>query len=96
MLEKPLNTYPLFVGLTRPPMYLGVTQTFFLFNALPCFIFFILSMKIIIAGLCFALLHLVGMVLCWDEPNFFNILVGKFSLSNHNQSFWGCNSYDPS
>lgn len=96
MQDKSLNHYPLFMGLTRPPMYMGVTQTFFLFSALPCVIFFIISMKIVIAAISFGLLQLIGMVLCWHEPNFFNILMGKVSLSNPNQVYWGCNSYDPS
>lgn len=96
MVDKPLNQYPLFMALTRPPMYMGVTQSYFLFNAISSVVFFIVSMKIIVAMIGFTFFQLLGMMLCWHEPNFFNILMGKFLNLTPNQSYWGCNSYDPS
>lgn len=90
------SVYPLFVGLTRPPMFFGVTQTFFIFNFIPCMCFFMLSKEIILAAACFMLSHIVGLICCWQDPNIFNILAGKLSLPCRNLSYWGCNSYDPS
>ena len=78
--ETSLSVIPLFVGLTRPPMFFGVTQTFFMMNFIPCVCFFILTMDIVLAGVCFIIFHLIGLVCCWNDPNTFNILAGKLNL----------------
>lgn len=94
MKKQELRTYPLFMALTRQPMLLGVTQTFFVISFIPCMVLFLVSMNILIAGGFFVILHLVGMACCWKDECFFDILLGKFELTCPNRRYWGCNSYD--
>ncbi len=94
--QEEIDVYPLFVGLTRPPMYAGVTFTFFMIN------FFINVILLVGAGsfipiiILFPLLHGLGYLCCMVDPCIFDILFGKFQLLRcKNAGFWGCNSYDP-
>ncbi len=95
MVAETNQTYPLFVALTRQPMTMGVTQTFFVFNFMLCTIFFLMTMNIVIAGGIFFIAHSIGVMCCWKDECFFEILLGKFELTCPNRSLWGCNSYDP-
>jgi type IV secretory pathway VirB3-like protein len=95
MQAQELRVYPLFVALTRAPMTMGVTQTFFVLNFVPCMVLFLATMNIILAAGIFIVLHLFGMVCCWKDEQFFEILLGKFELICPNRRRWGCNSYDP-
>lgn len=93
--KEGLKCYPLFMGLTRPPMMMGVTQTFFVLNFMLSMIFFLMSMHIFMAVLLFGVLQLFGMTCCWKDEFMFDVLFGKFELACPNRSLWGCNSYDP-
>lgn len=95
MQTESLKYYPLFVGLTRAPMMMGVTQTFFVLNFVPCVVLFLITMNPIIAGGLFCIFHGLGMVCCWKDEFFFEVLLGKFELACPNKRIWGCNSYDP-
>ena len=95
MKENNLQTYPLFVAMTRPPMMLGVTQTFFVMNFVPCFCFLLISKSITISLGIFVILHVVGVLGCAKDNSFFEIFLGKYSFSCPNKQIWGCNSYDP-
>jgi type IV secretory pathway VirB3-like protein len=87
--------YPLFVALTRPPMMLGVTQTFFVLNSIPCFCFLILTKNIVLSVGVFLILHVVGVIGCAKDDHFFEVLLGKLELACPNKTIWGCHSYDP-
>jgi len=101
-----IRVYPLFVALTRPPMLVGVTQTFFVFNLMGCVILFLGSLAFIdfstlpfvfisLLGI-FIVLHTVGVIGCKQDPLFFDLWLGKFELPCPNRKLWKCNSYDPS
>lgn len=94
--QNELHQYPLFVALTRAPMIMGVTLTFFVLSLVPCMILFLITKNIIVAGGIFLLLYVVGVVFCHHDEHFFEILLGKLELSCPNRKLWGCNSYDPS
>jgi type IV secretory pathway VirB3-like protein len=95
MQQTELRSYPLFLALTRAPMTMGVTQTFFVINFVPCMVLFLVTMNILLAIGIFAIFHVFGMVCCWKDERFFEILLGKFEFICPNRSYWGCNSYDP-
>lgn len=89
------QVYPVFVALTRQPMTMGVTQTFFVLNFMLSTILFLTTMNLIVGVGFFAIFHAFGVLCCWKDECFFEILIGKFELACPNRTFWGCNSYDP-
>lgn len=93
--QENFQRYPLFVGITRPAMILGVTQSFFAINFIPCIILFFLTKKILILLAMFFLFHITGAALCKKDNRFFEILIGKFQLVCPNKKYWGYHSYDP-
>lgn len=85
---------PLFVGLTRPAMILGVSIKYFMLNLIISMLLFIQSnslMNLVVA----ALLHLVGYVICFKEPRFIELFLNKTSKCGKcpNRLFYGANSY---
>lgn len=85
-----------FVGLTRPQMFAGVTYSMFVANAvLATELFLILrSAWVILAALVF---HAVAALLCLREPRLFDLWLTRVSRCPRvrNHSVWGCNSYRP-
>jgi type IV secretion system protein VirB3 len=91
-----LSRSTVFVALTRPQMFAGVTYSYFVFNAIlaaELFLIFKSFWALAIAGL----VHAVGMVACLREPRFFDLWLARVSrcprVKNHR--LWGCNSYRP-
>ena len=86
----------LFVALTRPQMFAGVTYNFFVFNAVLCAELFLIfkSLWAIAAAL---LIHLAGVLLCLREPRFFDLWIARVSRCPRvpNHRLWRCNSYRP-
>lgn len=91
-----LRSSTVFVALTRPQMFAGVTYTYFVANAILAVELFLIfkSFWIIAVAL---LVHLAGMVLCLREPRFFDLWIAKVSRCPRVPNFrrWGCNSYRP-
>ena len=86
----------LFVALTRPQMFAGVTYSWFIVNAVVATELFLIFRSPWV--LLFALAaHGVGVVLCVREPRFFELWLTKVRrcprIKNH--SVWRCNSYRP-
>lgn len=87
---------PLFVGLTRPAMFLGVSYTFALANLFMCLIGFIAgdNYRFILLGFP---IHFIGYILCSKEPliiELYKIRADKCFRSK-NRLYHGANSYDP-
>ena len=87
---------PLFVALTRPQMFAGVTYSYFVGNAVVATELFMIFRSL--WALAFAIaLHLIGVVACAREPRFFDLwltTVGRCPrVRNH--AIWQCNSYRP-
>lgn len=85
---------PLFVALTRPQMFAGVTYSYFIANAVIATELFLIFRSIwaLAAAL---VVHLVGVVLCLREPRFFDLWITRVSRCPRvrNHAIWRCNSY---
>lgn len=85
-----------FVALTRPQMFAGVTYSYFVANAVIATELFLIfrSAWVVAAAL---MIHAAGVLLCLREPRFFDLWltrVGKCPrVRNH--AIWRCNSYRP-
>ena len=86
----------LFVALTRPQMFAGVTYSYFIANAVIATELFLIfkSLWALAAAL---VLHLVGVLLCLREPRFFDLWLTRVSRCPRvrNYRIWRCNSYRP-
>lgn len=85
-----------FLALTRPQMFAGVTYSYFVINAIISAELFLIFKSFWALGVA-VLLHLVGMVLSLREPRFVDLWITRVSrcprVKNH--KVWGCNSYRP-
>ena len=91
-----LNRSTVFVALTRPQIFAGVTYSFFVLNAVlaaELFLIFKSFWAIAVAGL----VHLIGVLACLREPRFFDLWIAQVSRCPRvkNYRLWGCNSYRP-
>jgi len=86
----------LFVALTRPQMFAGVTYSFFVINAVLAVELFLIfgSLWVLVIAL---VVHLVGMVASIREPRFVDLWLTRVRncprVKNH--KLWQCNSYRP-
>ena len=91
-----LEQDPLFVALTRPQMFAGVTYSYFILNAVIATELFLVfrSLWVLLVALA---VHAVGVLLCVREPRFFDLWLAKVRrcprIRNH--KVWRCNSYRP-
>lgn len=93
--EEALAVNPVFVGLTRPPMLLGVTVDYLgisIMIVLCGFILFSSPFYLLI----YLPLHVVGVIACAIDHNIFRLLFKKLECLNvPNKRLWGCQSYEP-
>lgn len=86
----------LFVALTRPQMFAGVTYSYFVANMVIATELFLIfgSAWVILTAL---LIHALGVLLCLREPRFFDLWLTRVSRCPRvrNHKVWGCNSYRP-
>jgi len=86
----------LFVALTRPQMFAGVTYSYFIVNAVAATELFLIfkSAWVVLAALA---IHLVGVLLCLREPRFFDLWLTRLTRCPRvrNHAIWRCNSYRP-
>jgi type IV secretion system protein VirB3 len=91
-----LQRTTVFVALTRPQMFAGVTYNFFVLNAIVAAEFFLIfkSPWALVVALA---VHLAGVVLCLREPRIFDLWLARVSRCPRvrNYSLWQCNSYRP-
>lgn len=95
-MQDELQRQTLFVALTRPQMFAGVTYTFFVINgivAVELFLIFQAWWVLLLA----ILVHGVGMIACIREPRIFDLWVTRVRNCPRvkNYSVWKCNSYHP-
>lgn len=85
-----------FVALTRPQMFAGVTYSFFVINAILAVELFLIfkSFKVLLAGV---VIHGIGALVCLREPRFFDLWIARVRHCPRirNYGFWKCNSYKP-
>ena len=86
----------LFVALTRPQMFAGVTYSYFIMNMVVATELFLIfkSAWVLLAAV---VIHLVGVLLCVREPRFFDLWMTRVSRTPRikNYKIWRCNSYKP-
>ena len=91
-----LEQDPLFVALTRPQMFAGVTYSYFIVNAVLATELFLVfrSAWVLLVAL---VVHGVGAVLCVREPRFFDLWLTRAGRCPRvpNHRIWRCNSYRP-
>lgn len=89
-----LDSDPLFIGLTRPTLILGVSIMFAMLNMMICTIWFIQTANIFVVLLAVGI-HIVGYIMCFKEPLFMELHMNKLGKCNQcpNKSYYGANSY---
>lgn len=91
-----LDRDTVFVALTRPQMFAGVTYTWFIANAVLATELFLIfrSVWVLIAAV---IIHAAGMLACLREPRFFDLWITRASRCPRvpNHRIWRCNSYRP-
>lgn len=93
--EEPLDISPLFVGLTRPPMMLGVTMDYLGISIMISLCGFILFSSPLYLML-YIPLHVMGVIGCAIDHNIFRLLFKKLDCLNvPNKNIWGCQTYEP-
>jgi type IV secretion system protein VirB3 len=86
----------LFVALTRPQMFAGVTYGVFVANAVVTTELFLVSRSIWAVGVAIVV-HAVGVALCLKDPRIFDLWVARAARCPRirNYRVWQCNSYRP-
>jgi type IV secretion system protein VirB3 len=91
-----LRRETLFVALTRPQMFAGVTYSFFVVNVIFAVELFLIfkSFEVFLAA---GFVHLVGALISLREPRFFDLWIARVRHCPRvkNYRFWRCNSYQP-
>lgn len=93
-----LTSDPLFQGLTRPTMIMGVSYMYFVINAVISMITFINTQNFTILLVVAPTVHLIGFLICLKEPRAIELFIIKMSKGYKcvNRGFHGfTNSYDP-
>lgn len=93
-----LQSDPLFQGLTRPTMIMGVSYMYFVINAIVCMITFINTSDFKVLLMLAPIVHLIGFLICLKEPRAIELFIIKMSKGYKcvNRGYHGfTNSYDP-
>ncbi len=93
---EPITRDRLFVALTRPQMFGGVTYNFFVINVILAVELFLVfrSLWVLLPAL---LVHGAGVLLCLKEPRAVDLWLTRSRLCGRvrNHDLWRCNSYRP-
>lgn len=96
--EDGVTVDPLFVGVTRPAMAMGVTYAALLVNALVTIEAFLLTRNLLWLAVCLPI-HALFWLLCATEPRFFDLVLlwgrtrGPAIVGT--LPFWRASSYSP-
>lgn len=96
--EEGVTVDPLFVGVTRPVMALGVTYAALLVNALVTVEAFLVTRNLLWLLVCVPV-HAIFWLLCATEPRFFDLVLlwgrtrGPATVGT--MAFWRASSYSP-
>lgn len=95
-MSEHLHRQTVFVALTRPQMFAGVTYTFFVINGVIAAELFLIFKSFWVIGVAL-MIHLSGVIACLREPRFFDLWIARVSRCPRvkNYKLWGCNSYRP-
>ena len=89
-----LQRETVFVALTRPQMFAGVTFPFFIINAIVALELFLLFKSFWVLPVA-VLLHIAGMLASLREPRIVDLWLTRVSRCPRvrNHRLWRCNSY---
>ena len=89
-----LQRETVFVALTRPQMFAGVTFPFFIINAIVAVELFLLFKSFWVVPLA-GVLHVAGMLASLREPRIVDLWITRVSRCPRvrNHKLWRCNSY---
>jgi type IV secretion system protein VirB3 len=92
-----VGTDPLFLGLTRPPLLLGVSYTFAALNGMVSLMAFVITSQFFYLLILLPGMHLIGWFICLKEPRAIELLMAKTSkcsICRNRMYHGGTNSYD--
>lgn len=83
-----------FVALTRPQMFAGVTYSYFVINAIMATELFLIFRSAWVLGAAI-LIHLAGVLICLHEPRAIDLWLTRSMRCPRvkNYKLWQCNSY---
>jgi type IV secretion system protein VirB3 len=92
-----IGSDPLFLGLTRPSMLLGVTYTYAALNGLVSLMAFVITNNFMYLLVMMPILHCIAYLICLKEPLTLEILIMKtsnFNKCKNKKIHDDTNSYD--
>ena len=92
-----IDSDPLFLGLTRPPLIMGVSYTFAALNGITSLLAFIITSKFFYLLVLLPTTHMIAWFICLKEPRAIELFLAKTSKCSicRNRSYYGrVNSYD--
>lgn len=91
-----LRRDPLFVALTRPQMFAGVTYSYFVLNGILAAELFLIFRSLWVLALAMVI-HGIGVILCVREPRAVDLWLNRSMRCPRvpNHKLWQCNSYRP-
>jgi type IV secretion system protein VirB3 len=92
-----IGTNPLFLGLTRPPLLLGVSYTFAALNGIFSLLAFVVTNNFFYLLVLLPVVHGIGWFICLKEPRAIELFIARMSKCNicRNRYYHGgTNSYD--
>jgi len=92
-----VSTDPLFLGLTRPPMILGVSYTFAALNGIASLLAFIITTNFLYLFILLPGLHCIGWLICLQDPRAIELFIAKSSkcsICRNRMAHGSTNSYD--
>lgn len=95
MQKEHIQVHPVYVAMTRPPMFFGITMNY-LAIAIGLTLIIFMPTHSLKYALVYIPLHIFGWIGCKLDVNFFEVLMKKASCTNvRNKKIWGCQSYEP-
>lgn len=97
MANGKIGADPLFLGLTRPSMILGVTYIYAALNAMGSVMAFIITSNFVYLLVLMPTLHCIAYFICLKEPLMIELVIMKtsnFNLCPNKTFYGGANSYD--
>ncbi len=101
MEEERVEIDPLFIGMTKPPVVMGVPMEFFGINfiifGVGMILFMSLSSKVIFFVSVILPIHAIGYIATEKDPQWMRVWLTKLNkcAPTRNKRFWKSNSYQP-
>lgn len=95
-MDAPFEPQPVFLALTRPQMFAGVSWTWCVANfIIAAELFLIFKSVFVLLAAC--LVHVFGVIVSLREPRMLDLWIVRMSCCPRVPNFrlWGCNSYQP-